>query len=119
MKDWLSDDTVRALTESISKVNEDHPLIVNPSGDTYFIGDLAAGKSFVELDRYVREVEHPSGQWRVALCDDPQGKSEAEWGSGPTLEEAWRFALGAYFGPIDDEYDEDRLVNLLAQHKEK
>lgn len=48
----------------------------------------------------------------------PTGDEDAklyhsEWGTGPTRPEAIRYALGAMFGPADDEYDEDYLLRML------
>jgi hypothetical protein len=86
--------------------------------DTYYLGDLKAGQRVALRDRYVHFQDHAQGGYTVELCDDPDGKEVAEWGSGRTLEEAWRYALGAMFGPVDAEYDEAHLRTLLDIHKD-
>lgn len=92
------------------------PLLLNDvtTGDTKFIGDLHAGKKVALNERRVVEIEptaeHP---WFRVEFHDGHDESCAEWGTGPTLDQAWRFALGALFGPIDSEYDEDHLRAVL------
>lgn len=92
------------------------PLLVKDeeSGDTYFTGSLGAGLWLADQDRYIG-VEEREGFWRVGFYDDAEMNSEAEWGSAASLEAAYRFALGALFGPADDEYDESRLRQALAE----
>jgi hypothetical protein len=88
-----------------------HPL-TEREGDIYFQGDLEAGKALVARDRFVFEGKHEGGHY-VHLCDSDDPDDLAEWGGGPTPEEAWRFAIGAHLGPVDEEYDESRLIALL------
>ncbi len=38
-----------------------------------------------------------------------------DWGAGPSHDIALRFALGAMFGPMDDQYDEAELRAKLRQ----
>lgn len=97
-------------------------LIVEREGDSYFTGNLEQGIALAKRDRYpvLRTTE---GLWQVYLLDRPHSESEAEaalsknmwpedtaeWGCAPTEEDAWRFALGAMFGPFDSEYNEPQL----------
>lgn len=82
-------------------------LVVDPeTGDTFYTGPLEAGIRLAQKYRIV-SVEQVDGGVLVGLGDS--FPSDAEWGCGPTEEIAWRFALGAMFGPIDSEYDEDSL----------
>lgn len=99
---------------TILKRHPAHPLTTGEGGDTYFQGDLEAGKRLAAQDRFpsVTYVEEREA-WLVELCDDPDYSSVAEWGGGKTLEEAWRYALGAMFGPEDGEYDERHLITIL------
>lgn len=90
-----------------------HPLTIHENGDTYFQGNLEAGKTLAGQDRYLFDGRHPEGGFFAHLADDEEGDEVAEWGGGQTQEEAWRFALGAYFGPIDAEYDEQWLIANL------
>lgn len=92
----------------------DKPLTVGPNGeDAYFAGDLDAALALMD-DRVVIEEVGATGQHYIMLCDDDTRESCAEWGAGKTREEAMRYALGAYFGPMDEEYDESRLAASLA-----
>jgi hypothetical protein len=88
-------------------------LIEGASGDTYYVGDLEAGKALVARDRYVFEGPRPLGYYGVDLCDTENPDDVAEWGRGATPEEAWRYALGAAMGPIDADYDEAALRRAL------
>lgn len=88
-------------------------LIVDPeTQDTFYTGPLEAGIRLAQKDRIV-SVEQVEGGVLVGLGDSFPG--DAEWGCGPTEETAWRFALGAMFGPIDSEYDENRLSEEIRK----
>jgi len=91
-------------------------LLTERNGMTYFVGDLELGKRAAHKDRHV--IERLDGQAAVVeLCDNghlPE-PTVAEFGRSVAgdFEMAWRYALGAYFGPIDSEYDEGMLRQLL------
>lgn len=88
-------------------------------GDTYYIGPLEPAKRLVSQERYVRE-EGPNehGLYTVKLGDSEDvDNSVAEFGHDHDQESAWRYALGAYFGPMDEGYDGLRLRVLLEQHQ--
>lgn len=94
----------------------EHALLIEhpETGDCYYTGDLTAGRLLAENDgRIVKMGRHPSGVYWVHLNDSPDPDSTAEWGHGASLEEAFRYALGAMFGPIDSEYSEDHLRWVL------
>jgi hypothetical protein len=98
-------------------------LIEHPeTGDTYFIGDLDEGQALARVDRVVftGEVIALNGKpaFFVHLNDSEDPDDTAEWGNGATQEEAWRYALGALFGPMDSEYDEDSLRTALSETHE-
>ncbi len=101
----------------MGNTNDEKPLLVTDeeSGDTYFTGSLGAGLWLADQDRYIG-VEEREGVWRVGFYDDAEMNSEAEWGSAASLDGAYRFALGAMFGPADDEYDESVLREALAEY---
>ena len=73
------------------------------NGMSFYAGPLAPAIEFVK-----KHKEHDadpkrditSGSWSVTLQDGNI------WGQGDTPEMAWRFALGALFGPADDEFME-------------
>lgn len=95
-----------------------HPLIdVAPNGtDSYFTGSLAQGQVLARLNRHIAVTQDAGLHWWVRFYDDPDDlNSESEWGKGTTQEEAWRYVLGAYFGPADAEYDEPRLYQALER----
>lgn len=93
-------------------------LFTDEHGDTMFMGDVAQGRVLAEQDRYFLEEQRTSGHYTVEFYDSETGAenltNQSEWGTGKTEEEAWRLALGAYFGPDDDAYDEDYLRKSLA-----
>lgn len=95
-------------------------LIVGPNGqDTYYTGDLTAGQSAANADgrhHFVTEPVKLGDTWSVVLSDSDDVDDAAEWGAGDTLEQAWRYALGAMFGPVDDEYDEAALLAVLVRY---
>lgn len=103
------------------------PLIITgPNGsDDYFTGDLDAGLAAAGIDAYIVTWQPPGGGWAcittshagAAVADDPMQYAH-EWGTGPTLEEAARYCLGAAFGPIDEHYDEAALRGLLNEQTE-
>lgn len=81
---------------------------------TYYIGPLEVAKQMAATDREVHVIHTPT-HYRVNLFDDPNDPegSLAEFGSGITVEVAWRWALGAYFGPLDSEYPGDGFIDEL------
>lgn len=107
-----------SVTEAgVSRLLEDRPE------GCYFLGDLSKGKAAAGLSRHIVIVtpeNHQLGSYQVNLCDDeadPQG-SIAEFGAGKTEEIAWRYALGAFFGPVDDEYQGDEWLSRFLNEPE-
>lgn len=103
------------------------PLLVEkgPHDDPYFTGDLEAGKAVFRADLFgdqnIAVREHADrGLWSVELHDGTVAGDGnlRSWGTAPTVDEAWRYLLGAEFGPIDSEYDEDHLRSLLAERSD-
>lgn len=68
------------------------------NGDLLYIGPFAVAQDFFYKNdntaTFKRDIVY--GVWRVELMD---GNS---FGVGDTLEMAWRYAMAAEFGPIDD-----------------
>lgn len=95
-----------------------HPLVLTDDGDTVFQGDVEAGKALVRQDYTLLEGHTEASLFFAHICDDAEGDDVAFWGRGKTQEEAWRFALGEALGPIDEEYDESKLIAALQIHKE-
>lgn len=94
------------------------PLLIShpETGGLYYVGELDPAKRLVAQDRIVFTGTQlqPGGVYHwVHLNDSEDPDDTAEWGRGETAEEAWRYALGAAFGPVDDEYDEARLREAL------
>lgn len=99
-------------------------LLEERSDGCYFIGDLEQGKVLAYLERtvHIGRLPRSPDAVGVALCDQADCvkdfadcQTTAEWGSGQNEEEAWRFALGAFFGPDDDGYDPARLAAALER----
>jgi len=92
-------------------------------GDPYYIGPLGPAQAAVKRDRWVQadgaSAPNLPASWRVGLYDDPECEEEAEWGTGPDEETAWRFALGAYFGPLDEHYPGDEYVAVLLNETDE
>jgi hypothetical protein len=90
-----------------------------------YIGNLEPAMEMVRRDRIVVE-RMDDGIYRVNFCDyepEPKGTDSiedaiwavtAEYGSSAeSEEEAWRYALAAYFGPLDEEYPGDEAWPAL------
>lgn len=90
-------------------------LVEDDNGDTFYTGDLDAAKRLVAEERDVNKRVHADNHWTVDLVEKGTVDDVAEFGAGRTEEQAWRYALGAYFGPIDSEYDEVGLMRALAR----
>jgi len=76
------------------------------NGDTYYVGPLdPAMQIAVDEDTEIR-VEK--------VWDHYQVNSDHHWGNGKSLEEAWRYFLGAMFGPIDSEYDDEHVRQMVG-----
>lgn len=102
-------------------------LFIEHNGDPLYVGPLGEALSVALTDRRMHVTgNRPYGApWYVELSDCtpethitgavgecPQG---AEWGAGANLETALRLALGAYFGPVDEEYQGDKsLCKMLG-----
>jgi hypothetical protein len=82
------------------------------NGDLYYTGPLAEAQAFIRQEYGVTEhvitLNGDLGQAHEVLIayshDAPTMADAAEWGHGPTLEDAWRWVLAAAFGPLDDEF---------------
>ena len=76
---------------------------------TYYTGPLEAGLRIAIDNNYGRppwlEVTGNSDMFRVTDSHD--------FGCADTLEDAYRYYLGAAFGPMDEHYDEEYLTRLV------
>jgi hypothetical protein len=75
------------------------------NGDLLYIGPYNVAKDFIKRHDSTTETNfnHSTRLWRVELAD---GNS---FGVADTLEMAWRYAMAAEFGPIDDGFVPFRL----------
>jgi hypothetical protein len=102
-------------------------LLVERRDGVYFMGDddlLAAAKVLMR-DEYGDDITeqriavgHPDNDtWKYIVSEHRGGDVESpnQWGSGFTSDEAWRYLIGADFGPIDSEYNEGTLRITLAE----
>lgn len=89
-------------------------LTIGPNGgDTYYTGPLTPAMTLAEAERFILQTRTEDGRFHIEFLDAPEDKVGAEWGTGETFEEAMRYALGAMFGPVDEEYDEAYLQRSL------
>lgn len=103
---------------------ESQLLTETPHG-TWYKGMLIPAIREALSDRDVIIRQNETGV-HVALCDkglkgeDPSLEFEAEFGNGRSFDQAWRYALGAYFGPLDEEYPGDecwpQLLDAVSSH---
>lgn len=74
-----------------------------------FTGDLVAAKTFVQQHHGTAEHPNSDGTLTEVLIGYGPGpvswEDTAEYGRAETSDMAWRFALGAHFGPFDDEFE--------------
>jgi len=106
-------------------------LETRPEG-TYYTGPLEEAKAFIS-DWIASTESHYSKDgkdWYSVYLSMDTGNGEPatkdncnDFGHGETSEEAWRYALGAEFGPADDEFsafplthNKREAVEALVQH---
>lgn len=90
-------------------------LLDAANGDCIYNGPLEPARRF--LQRYAKTtVERTEGRVSVLVCTThTDGEAVTwenldSWGTGPDEETAWRFALGAEFGPADSEFEPFELA---------
>lgn len=95
-------------------------LETRPDG-TYYTGPLEEAKAFVSdwLSSTEARFTKDGQYWYSVLLAYSNKDGEMvtldncdEYGNAPTLEEAWRYALGAEFGPADDEFSAFPLTHV-------
>lgn len=92
-------------------------LIERDNGDAYYTGPLMNGLALVLIDRVIF-TEGYEDVFHVEFRDFPGNSGDtAEWGRGETLDEALRWAMGAFFGPLDEFYSEKELHTLLTSDR--
>lgn len=95
-------------------------LDTRPEG-TYYTGPLEEAKDFLRSYSNVTVSFQPGRSVTVFINQDGGTDEVADWGNcnefgkGPTEEDAWRFALGAAFGPADDEFSAFPLTHDKAE----
>lgn len=91
-------------------MSENPLVIIGPNEtDWYYTGRLINGISL-----YLKDDPAPTIEPRTPDGDGWILKSDNHWGTGDTFEDAWRYLLGAAFGPVDEWYDEDHLRTVLG-----
>ena len=87
-------------------------ILTETEHGTYYTGPLEPAKRAL-LDEYGDNItvhyNDENGVWQVAEHrGSPVGDfSPNQWGLGATEEEAWRYLIGADFGPLDATYDDE------------
>lgn len=101
----------------IGRFEKPELLEERPDG-TYFLGDLDAAKVYLRDNYEIHERRREDGAVTVGELRDGEFQM---WGTSESgdEEEAWRYLAGADFGPIDAEYDEANLREVLAKAKER
>lgn len=102
-------------------------LETRPSG-TYYVGPLEAAQAFIRSYSNVSVSSRANGRWSVFIDQDGVDgvatlENCNEYGNGATAEIAWRWALGAAFGPADDEFsafpltlDKQEAIEAMVEH---
>lgn len=103
-------------------------LEIRPQG-TYYTGPLEEAKTFIRHYCNVSVFFRPGKNVTVFIDQDGGDDQVPDWGhcnefgNGTTEEDAWRWALGAAFGPADDEFsafplthDTDEAVKAMVVH---
>lgn len=84
-------------------------ILTDTKHGTFYTGPLGPAKRAL-LDSYNDGITvlDQGDHWLVA---EHFGHDSIEhmnqWGKGETEEEAWRYLIGADFGPLDDTYDDE------------
>jgi hypothetical protein len=79
-----------------------------PNLGTFYTGPLEPAKDHLARNDYASAVSERDGVHTVLVgytSDTVTWDNCAEFGNGQTPEEAWRFALGAAYGPVDSEFE--------------
>lgn len=77
-----------------------------PNG-TFYTGPLEPAKAHLVRNFYATEASEKDGVHTVLVGYESSAVSWencSEFGRGKSAEEAWRFALGAAYGPVDSEF---------------
>lgn len=81
-------------------------LEYHPEEDAWsYTGPLEEGRALAERDRFVTVSKTADGKATIVLLgdrEDPSDEDHAEWGMHADEEQAWRYAIGALFGPLDE-----------------
>lgn len=116
------EDAMRALIFPEHYPNFFQPrLVTGRLGHPYYVGPLDKAYAHITTDMYyVHEWQDETGAWNVWFCsgEAPHSHTDCRWvdvtWNAPTYEHAWRYALGAEFGPLDPDYDDDALRAALG-----
>ena len=89
------------------------------SEGTYYTGPLEVAQAFIREFSNVSESSRANGRWSVFINQEGGDVVATldncnEYGNGATREIAWRWALGAAFGPADDEFSAFPLTHNNA-----
>lgn len=104
------------------------PLLDDRAEGVYYLGPIAPAVRVVEDDGETIVLSGHVTKPMVTFCTPSHVTLETgeevrmlNWntfGGGASINEALRFALGSHFGPIDEEYDEDRLRRVLLEREQ-
>lgn len=77
------------------------------TGGTYYTGPVEPAQNYLARHGYDTDAFEENGKTTVLVGytgEKVTWENCAEFGKGPTADEAWRYALGAAYGPVDDEF---------------
>lgn len=84
-------------------------LVEDANGDCKYVGPLEPAQQFIREDCAVTVLHE--GQ-RVSVLVSTTDRPDTvtwetcdSWGTGPDEETAWRYVIGAEFGPADSEFE--------------
>ena len=85
-------------------------ILTETEHGTYYTGPLEPAKRAM-LDEYgdddIGVDLRPDGTWLVTEHRGATHENPNQWGAGVTQEEAWRYLIGADFGPLDATYEDE------------
>lgn len=84
-------------------------ILTETEDGTCYTGPLAPAQRAIreEYGEDVTVERRSDGRWIVTEHRGGEHANPNAWGVGETEEEAWRYLIGADFGPLDATYDEE------------
>jgi hypothetical protein len=87
-------------------MSESNSILTEREGGTYYTGPLRPAQRAMR-NEYGDDLDverRDDGTWVVTEHRGTTHENPNQWGAGATEEEAWRYLIGADFGPLDPTY---------------